>query len=71
MKSITFERLIHVPSKWKHKGFTLVELMITMFVVGVLVIIAIPSFISYVQTTGLLEQQKIYITPCNTLEVRL
>jgi MSHA pilin protein MshA len=32
--------------KWAHKGFTLIELIITIVIIGVLAAVAIPKFIS-------------------------
>lgn len=66
-------------SKLSHKrvtGFTLVELMIVVAVIGILAAIAYPSYVEYVRKgkrsegraaiTGLLQQQERYFTQNNT-----
>jgi type IV pilus assembly protein PilE len=65
-----------VAIKKKHSGFTLIELMITIAIIGLLSAIAYPSYISYLEKgkraecrSGLLktmQQQERYFTQRNT-----
>ena len=54
--------------KTKIYGFTLVELMIAVAIVGILAGVAIPSYLSYIQRSNRAEAQGALVTFANAME---
>ncbi len=51
--------------KYYSQGFTLIELMITITILSVLLVFAVPSYLSYVDTA----EQAVLVNNINTIEV--
>ena len=56
------------PSRGRHRGFTLVELLISVSIVGILAAVAVPSYRSYVQKASRADAKSVLMENAQFLE---